>query len=100
VRILVNGAWRETVAAELSRVLDELGYGEAVVTTAVNGEFVAAGVRPRTRLAEGIAWKCWRPCRGGDAAALRNGTAIAAAARQRAIPLAGGADRGGASGAR
>jgi sulfur carrier protein len=65
VRILVNGAWRETVAAELSGVLDELGYGEAVVTTAVNGEFVAAGVRPRTRLAEGDRVEVLAPMQGG-----------------------------------
>jgi sulfur carrier protein len=51
MRILVNGAWRETLAAELSAVLQELGYREAVVATAVNGEFVAAGVRACTRLA-------------------------------------------------
>lgn len=65
MRILVNGAWRETVAAELSRVLDELGYGEAVVTTAVNGEFVATGVRPRTRLAEGDRVEVLAPMQGG-----------------------------------
>jgi len=29
MRILVNGAWRESVAAELSTVLEELGYGAA-----------------------------------------------------------------------
>jgi sulfur carrier protein len=65
VRILVNGAWRETVAAELSTVLVELGYGEAVVTTAVNGEFVATGVRPRTRLAEGDRVEVLAPMQGG-----------------------------------
>jgi sulfur carrier protein len=46
-------------------VLDELGYGEAVVTTAVNGEFVAAGVRPRTRLAEGDRVEVLAPVQGG-----------------------------------
>jgi sulfur carrier protein len=65
MRILVNGAWRETVAAELSTVLDELGYGEAVVATAVNGEFVAARVRPRTRLAEGDRVEVLAPMQGG-----------------------------------
>ena len=65
MRILVNGAWRETVAAELSTVLQELGYGEAVVATAVNGEFVAVGVRPRTRLAEGDRVEVLAPMQGG-----------------------------------
>ena len=53
MKILVNGAWRETQAPELARALEELGYGGSVVTTAVNGEFVAAPLRARTVLAEG-----------------------------------------------
>jgi len=65
MRILVNGAWRETLAAELSTVLEELGYGEAVVATAVNGEFVAAGVRPGIRLAEGDRVEVLAPMQGG-----------------------------------
>jgi len=65
MRIIVNGAWRETVALELSAALQELGYGEAVVATAVNGEFVAAGVRPRTRLAEDDRVEVLAPMQGG-----------------------------------
>jgi len=65
MRILVNGAWRETVAPELSAVLEELGYGEAVVATAVNGEFVAAAVRAGTRLAEGDRVEVLAPMQGG-----------------------------------
>ena len=65
MRIIVNGAWRETVALELSAALQELGYGEAVVATAVNGEFVALGVRPRTRLAEGDRVEVLAPMQGG-----------------------------------
>jgi len=65
MRILVNGAWRETVAAELSTVLEELGYGGAVVATAVHGEFVVLGVRPRTRLAEGDRVEVLAPIQGG-----------------------------------
>ena len=65
MRILVNGAWRETVAAELSTVLEELGYGGAVVATAVNGEFVAAAVRAGTRLAEGDRVEVLAPMQGG-----------------------------------
>ena len=65
MRILVNGAWRETGAAELSGVLEELGYGDAVVSTAVNGEFVAAGARARTPLADGDRVEVLAPMQGG-----------------------------------
>ncbi len=51
MRILVNDAWREIIAAE--------------VATAVNGEFVALGVRPRTRLAEGDRVEVLAPMQGG-----------------------------------
>ncbi|HYB65261.1 MAG TPA: sulfur carrier protein ThiS [Steroidobacteraceae bacterium] len=65
MRILVNGAWRETRSAELAAVLEELGYGESVVTTAVNGEFVAAALRMRTPLAEGDRIEVLAPMQGG-----------------------------------
>ena len=65
MRILVNGAWRESAAAELSAVLAELGYGDSVVTTAVNGEFVAAALRPHTRLADGDRLEVLAPMQGG-----------------------------------
>jgi sulfur carrier protein len=65
MKILVNGAWRDTRARELSAVLDELGYGGSVVTTAVNGEFVAAAARPRTRLSEGDRLEVLAPMQGG-----------------------------------
>ena len=35
MKILVNGAWREARAATLSGMLEELGYRDAVVSTAV-----------------------------------------------------------------
>jgi len=65
MKILVNGAWRETTGAELSSLLDELGYGGSVVTTAVNGEFVAAAVRSDTPLAEGDRVEVLAPMQGG-----------------------------------
>jgi sulfur carrier protein len=65
MRILVNGAWRETHGAQLSALLEELGYRDAVVTTAVNGEFVAAGARPRTFLADGDRVEVLAPMQGG-----------------------------------
>jgi len=65
MKILVNGAWRETAAAELSAVVQELGYGESVVATAVNGEFIAAPVRAGTRLNEGDRVEVLAPMQGG-----------------------------------
>jgi sulfur carrier protein len=65
MRILVNGAWRETVNAELSVLLEELGYGDRIITTAVNGEFVAVGVRPGTRLSDGDRLEVLAPMQGG-----------------------------------
>ena len=65
MKILVNGAWRETLARELVEVLEELGYGGSVVSTAVNGEFVAAAARPRTPLTEGDRLEVLAPMQGG-----------------------------------
>ena len=65
MRILVNGASREIGAADLSAALEELGYGGAVVATAVNGEFVPAPSRPAARLAEGDRLEVLAPMQGG-----------------------------------
>jgi len=65
MKILVNGAWRETRAAQLSSVLEELGYADSVVTTALNGEFVAAGARGRTKLSDGDHLEVLAPMQGG-----------------------------------
>jgi len=65
MKILVNGAWRDTTAEELAPVLQELGYGDSVVSTAVNGEFVAATARSRTRLSEGDRLEVLAPMQGG-----------------------------------
>jgi sulfur carrier protein len=65
MKVLVNGAWRETVAAELSGLLEELGLAGAVVATAVNGEFVAAAVRAHTALTEGDRVEVLAPMQGG-----------------------------------
>jgi sulfur carrier protein len=65
MKILVNGAWRETEARELERALTEFGYGGTVVSTAVNGEFIAAAQRARTVLAEGDRLEVLSPMQGG-----------------------------------
>ena len=65
MKILVNGAWRDTQSAELGRALEELGYGQTVVSTALNGEFVALSQRAETRLAEGDRLEVLAPMQGG-----------------------------------
>jgi sulfur carrier protein len=65
MKILVNGAWRETHSPRLAPVLEELGYGGAVVSTALNGEFIAAAQRADTVLAEGDRLEVLAPMQGG-----------------------------------
>jgi sulfur carrier protein len=65
VKILVNGAWRDTAAADLASALKELGYGGSVVATALNGEFVPAGSRADTPVAEGDRLEVLAPMQGG-----------------------------------
>jgi len=65
MRILVNGASHEIAGVALAAVLEELGYGERVVATAVNGEFVAASARAHITLAEGDRVEVLSPMQGG-----------------------------------
>ena len=65
MKVLVNGDWRDTGAVDLAMALVELGYGEAVVATAVNGEFVPATSRQGARLAEGDRIEVLAPMQGG-----------------------------------
>lgn len=65
MRIQVNGDWRETGAAQLAAALTDLGYGDSIVTTALNGEFVAVGERTHTPLTEGDRLEVLAPMQGG-----------------------------------
>jgi sulfur carrier protein len=65
MKILVNGVWRDTGAADLAGALQELGYADAVVATALNGEFVPAGSRPGARLSDGDRVEVLAPMQGG-----------------------------------
>ncbi len=65
MRILVNGAWRETAASDLATVLEEIGFGGSVVATALNGEFVPVTARDRARIAEGDRLEVLAPMQGG-----------------------------------
>ncbi|MFO1073836.1 MAG: sulfur carrier protein ThiS [Geminicoccaceae bacterium] len=65
MRISVNGEAREVRGRVLAELLDELGYGGAVVATAVNGEFVPVTARPALALAEGDRVEVLAPMQGG-----------------------------------
>jgi len=65
MKILVNGAWRDTAAADLASALQELGYGDAVVATALNSEFVPAHSRSDMRLTDGDRVEILAPMQGG-----------------------------------
>jgi sulfur carrier protein len=65
MRIQVNGVWRETAVAQLAAALTALGYGDSIVTTALNGEFVPVGERAATPLAEGDQLEVLAPMQGG-----------------------------------
>ena len=65
MKILVNGVWRESGARELAAALEELGYAGRIVSTALNGEFVAVAARERTALADGDRIEVLAPMQGG-----------------------------------
>jgi sulfur carrier protein len=65
LRIRLNGEDRQVEATRLDHILEELGYGGAVVATAVNGDFVAVPMREETFLAEDDAIEVLAPMQGG-----------------------------------
>ncbi|HTT06895.1 MAG TPA: sulfur carrier protein ThiS [Steroidobacteraceae bacterium] len=85
MRIQLNGAWRELAAGSsgsmgstgataealpassptLAAALRLCGYGEAIVATAVNGEFVPARARGEIHLRDGDRVEVLAPMQGG-----------------------------------
>jgi sulfur carrier protein len=65
MKILVNNEVREVAGPSLAEALDELGYGGAVIATAVNGDFAAARSRAVLMLREGDQLELLAPMRGG-----------------------------------
>ena len=65
MKILVNGTWRDTGAADLAAVLQELGYADSVVATALNDEFVPIRSRAGVRITEGDRLEVLAPMQGG-----------------------------------
>ncbi|NBS34640.1 MAG: sulfur carrier protein ThiS [Methylocystaceae bacterium] len=65
MRILVNGLQRDVSAATLSGLLNELGYEDQKVGTAVNQEFVRSRDREMVKLKEDDAVEIVTPRQGG-----------------------------------
>ncbi|WP_284947421.1 sulfur carrier protein ThiS [Acidisoma cladoniae] len=65
MKILVNSEARDIAGPSLADALDELGYGGAVIATAVNGDFAPARLRAALILREGDSLELLAPMRGG-----------------------------------
>ena len=63
--ISVNGERHELDAETLDAALAVLGYGGRKIATAVNGRFVAAMLRERTKLSDGDQVEVVAPMQGG-----------------------------------
>lgn len=64
-RIEVNGEPQEITSATLADALTELGWGEARVATALNGDFVPASARATQALCDGDRLEVLAPMQGG-----------------------------------
>ena len=65
MRVIVNNEPREVRGSTLAELLEELGFGGAVVATAVNGSFTPVAQRPSRELAEGDRVEVLAPMQGG-----------------------------------
>jgi sulfur carrier protein len=65
MKILLNGEPTEVATARLSAALEEVGYGDAKIATALNGEFVPASARPERELKDGDRLEVVAPRQGG-----------------------------------
>ena len=63
--LVVNGEPAEITAADLAGALVALGFEDAIVATALNGNFVPARKRAATRLHEGDRIEIVAPRQGG-----------------------------------
>ena len=65
MKIIVNGQSLEVSSTLLEAALGELGYGDARVATALNGEFVPLAARTATPLSDGDQLEILAPMQGG-----------------------------------
>ena len=63
--LIVNGEPREVAAASLAEALQALDYADAIVATALNGEFVPARRREATPVKPGDRIEIVAPRQGG-----------------------------------
>lgn len=65
MKIQCNDKRVEIVARQLEEALQELGYADSTIATALNGEFVPKSLRARTALREGDRIDIVAPMQGG-----------------------------------
>ena len=65
MKISVNGEVYDVTATYLADLLNELGYQDAIVATAVNACFVSVTQREQTVLSEGDCIEILAPMQGG-----------------------------------
>jgi sulfur carrier protein len=65
MKIIVNGDARNVREPVLDAALQELGFGDSVVATALNGEFISASARSSTSLEDGDRLEVVAPMQGG-----------------------------------
>jgi sulfur carrier protein len=65
MRIVCNGEAREISECTLSEVLSAFGFKDAIVATALNGEFVPVGSRAGVQLKDGDRLEVLAPMQGG-----------------------------------
>jgi sulfur carrier protein len=65
MKILVNNEAREIVGPSLADAVAQLGFGDAVVATAVDGDFVPARKRASMMLRDGHSVEVLAPMQGG-----------------------------------
>ena len=65
MKIMVNGQPQETGARTLDELCAALGYGDAKIATAVNGDFVPAAARAKIALSSEDRVEIVAPRQGG-----------------------------------
>lgn len=65
MKLTVNGQQHDSKAATLAALLSELGYKDAVVATALNGEFIPADTRSNIKVEDQDRIEILAPMKGG-----------------------------------
>lgn len=65
MRVVLNGEDTNIEASNLAEALEALDYGDAIVATALNGDFIPHDMRADTPIKEGDAIEVLAPMQGG-----------------------------------